>query len=60
MPMIDIKLLRENPEIVKESQKKRAMDEKVVDNFLKLDKEWRELKAEVDGLRSRRNKIFNC
>jgi seryl-tRNA synthetase len=55
--MIDIKLLRENPEIVKQSQKNRGMDEKIVDEFLKLDKEWRALKAEVDNLRSKRNKI---
>ena len=55
--MIDIKLLRENPEIVRQSQKNRGMNEKVVDEFLKLDKEWRELKVEVDNLRSKRNKI---
>lgn len=55
--MIDIKLLRENPEIVRQSQKNRGFDEKVVDQFIKLDKEWRSLKEEVDKLRSRRNKI---
>jgi seryl-tRNA synthetase len=55
--MLDIKLIREHPEIVKESQKNRGMDQKIVDEFLKLDKEWRELKAEVDTLRSKRNKI---
>jgi seryl-tRNA synthetase len=55
--MIDIKLLRENSEIVKKSQKNRGMDENIVEDFLKLDKEWRELKEEVDKLRSRRNKL---
>ena len=55
--MIDIKLLRENPKVVKESLKNRGMDEKVIDQFIKLDKEWRELKSEVDELRSRRNRI---
>ena len=55
--MIDIKLIREHPEIVKESNKKRGYSTEEVDNLLKLDKEWRDLKEEVDKLRSRRNKI---
>ena len=55
--MIDIKLLRENPEIVRQSQKKRGLSEKQVDDFLKLDERWRELKAKTDELRARRNKV---
>ncbi|MEK6820191.1 MAG: serine--tRNA ligase [Nanoarchaeota archaeon] len=55
--MLDINLIRENPKIVKESQKKRGLDEKEIDLLLRLDKEWRELKQEVDNLRARRNKI---
>jgi len=55
--MIDIKLIRENPELVKESQKKRGMDEKQVDQLLSLDKKWRELKDDSDKLRSSRNKV---
>ncbi|OGJ19027.1 serine--tRNA ligase [Candidatus Pacearchaeota archaeon RBG_13_36_9] len=55
--MIDIKLIRENPELVKESMRNRGMDEKQVDALLKLDKDWRELKQENDNLRSERNKI---
>ncbi len=55
--MIDIKLLRESLEVIKESQKKRGMDSKIIDEFLKLDKEWRELKVKVDEVRSRRNKV---
>lgn len=55
--MIDIKLVRENPEIIKESQRKRGMSEEEVDKLIELDKEWRNLKEEVDGLRSRRNKV---
>ena len=55
--MIDIKLIRENPEIVRESQKKRGMSEKDVDNLISLDKKWRDVKNEVDKLRARRNKI---
>ena len=55
--MPDIKLIREKPEIVKESQKKRGINEKEVDELLDIDKEWRVLKEEVDKLRARRNKI---
>ncbi len=54
--MIDIKLIRENPSLVKESQNKRGMDESIVDELLALDKKWRKLKEEVDELRSRRNR----
>ncbi|MDD5191890.1 MAG: serine--tRNA ligase [Candidatus Nanoarchaeia archaeon] len=55
--MIDIKFIRENPKLVKESQKKRGMNEKDVDNLISLDKNWRDAKNEVDKLRARRNKI---
>ena len=55
--MLDINLIREKPEIIKKSQKDRGLDEKIVEDFLKLDKSWRELKEEVDKLRERRNKI---
>ncbi|MCX6748507.1 MAG: serine--tRNA ligase [Candidatus Pacearchaeota archaeon] len=55
--MIDINLIREKPEIVRESQKKRNMDVKDVDKLVSLDKEWRNLKKEVDDLRARRNKL---
>jgi len=55
--MIDIKLIRENPELVKESQKKRGMDEKDVELLLDLDKKWRDAKNEADKLRARRNKV---
>ena len=55
--MIDIKLIREHPETVKESQRKRGFPEKDVDVLISLDKEWRSLKEEVDELRSKRNKV---
>ena len=55
--MLDIKLLREKPKIIKESQKKRALDEKQIDQVLDLDKKWRTLKEQVDQLRAKRNKI---
>jgi len=55
--MIDIKLLRENPEVVKESQRKRMMPEKDVDAVLELDIKWRKFKSKVDDLRAERNSI---
>ncbi len=57
--MIDINLIRENPEIVKENIRKKFQDEKLplVDKVKKLDEEWRKLKYEEDKLRSERNKI---
>lgn len=53
--MLDIKLFRENPEIIKESQKKRGFPIEDVDKVISLDKKWRELKEEVDSLRAKRN-----
>lgn len=55
--MIDIKLIRENPKIVRENLKNRGMSEKSLDEFIALDKEWRELKQKNDNLRAERNKI---
>ena len=56
--MIDIKLLRENPEFVKENIKKKFQDEKLVlvDEVLELDEKLRQYKTDGDKLRSERNK----
>ncbi|MBQ8891403.1 MAG: serine--tRNA ligase [Bacilli bacterium] len=57
--MIDIKFLRENPDVVKENIKKKFQDEKLelVDKVIELDKKSRELKANGDNLRMTRKKI---
>lgn len=57
--MIDIKFLRENPEIVKENIRKKFQDEKLplVDEVIELDKQSRKAKQEADELRASRNKI---
>jgi seryl-tRNA synthetase len=57
--MIDIKLIRENPEIVKENIKKKFQNDKLklVDEVKKKDEEWRKLKTEADSLRAERNKV---
>jgi seryl-tRNA synthetase len=55
--MIDIKFLRENPEVVKENIKKKFQDQKLVlvDEVIALDKESRELTLMCDELRMQRN-----
>ncbi|HRR77182.1 MAG TPA: serine--tRNA ligase, partial [Ruminococcus sp.] len=55
--MIDIKLIRTNPELVKENIKKKFQDEKIklVDEVTELDKKFRETKLECDNLRNMRN-----
>ena len=55
--MLDIKLIRENPEVVRQSQKKRGMNEKDVDAVIGLDAKWRGLKGKGDELRAERNSI---
>lgn len=57
--MIDIKFLRENPDIVKENIKKKFQDEKLplVDEVIDLDARNRRAKQEGDDLRALRNKI---
>ncbi len=56
--MIDIKLIRENPELVKENIRKKFQDEKLplVDEVAAFDKEVREVKQKGDALRAERNK----
>lgn len=57
--MLDIKLIRTNPELVKENIKKKFQDEKLVlvDEVLAMDKEYREAKTRADELRAKRNKM---
>ena len=52
--MIDIKLIRTNPELVKENIKKKFQDDKLelVDKVVELDKKFRETKVECDSLRN--------
>ncbi len=57
--MIDINLIRENPELVKENIRKKFQDEKLplVDEVAAMDKEVREVKQKGDALRANRNKM---
>ena len=56
--MIDIKLIRENSELVKENIRKKFQDKKLplVDEIVILDKEYREIKLKGDNLRALKNK----
>ena len=58
--MLDIKFLRENPEIVKQNIKNKFQDSKLplVDEVIELDKRNRDIKKEVEALRAERNKIY--
>ena len=57
--MLDIKFVRENPEIVKQNIKNKFQDRKLplVDEVIELDKKNREIKQEVEALRASRNKL---
>ena len=57
--MIDLKFLRENPELVKENIKKKFQDSKLplVDEVIELDAQYRAFKQEADTLRGGRNKL---
>ena len=57
--MLDIKFVRENPDVVKENIKKKFQDEKLplVDEVIRLDKENREIKQELQTLQAERNRI---
>ena len=54
--MLDIKFVRSNPDIVKENIKKKFQNEKLplVDEVLELDKRNREIKQEVEAIKSLR------
>ncbi|KAF4361233.1 hypothetical protein G4B88_000631 [Cannabis sativa] len=59
--MLDINLFREekgnNPEIIRESQRRRFANVEIVDEVIKLDKEWRQRQFELESLRKDFNKI---
>ena len=57
--MIDIKFLRENPDIVKQNIKNKFQDEKLqlVDEVIELDEKSRSVKCKGDELRARRNSL---
>ena len=57
--MLDIKFLRENPEIVRQNIRNKFQDSKLplVDEVIALDRENRDIKGEVEALRAQRNRL---
>ena len=57
--MLDIKFLRENPDVVKQNIKNKFQDSKLplVDEVIQLDSDYRAFKSEADSLRGGRNKL---
>ena len=57
--MLDLRFVRENPEIVKQNIRNKFQDSKLplVDEVIALDEESRKVKKEADDLRANRNKI---
>ena len=57
--MLDIRLIRTNPELVKENIKKKFQDEKLplVDEIMELDQKFRAAKTRCDELRAKRNQL---
>src|SRR5271157_464402 len=55
--MLDIKLFRENPDIIKQSQRDRFKDPELVDTVIEWDNKWRDIRKEADELRAKRNKL---
>lgn len=55
--MIDIKLIRDNPEIVYQAMKKRGEERSLIDEVIRLDDNYRQLLKEAEALRARRNDV---
>ncbi|MCI6930930.1 MAG: serine--tRNA ligase [Methanobrevibacter boviskoreani] len=55
--MLDIKLFRENPDLIIESEKKRFRDTDNVENVIKYDNLWREGETKLNELRQKKNKL---
>jgi seryl-tRNA synthetase len=57
--MLDVKLVRETPEVIRHDLRRRGWDAKLplVDEAAELDREWRRLKKEVDDTRHRQNQL---
>ncbi len=55
--MLDINLIREKPDLVKEGVKKKHADPKLVDKFLRLDTDWRAKTKIIDELKAEQNAV---
>ncbi len=57
MPWSVLKVLRENPDVMRENLRRRFMDPALVDRFLEVDSEWRKTQTELNKLRHEHNVI---
>ncbi|TSC96719.1 MAG: seryl-tRNA synthetase [Parcubacteria group bacterium Athens0714_26] len=55
--MLDINLIRENPQLVKDGLIAKRAEPELVDKFLELDKDWRDLNKKFDDLRAEQRKL---
>ena len=55
--MIDIKDLREHPELYKKNLEKKGKNPEIVKSLLTVDEKWRRIKKQADDLRSERNSV---
>ncbi len=55
--MLDIQLIRDNPELIREALRKRSDDPAIVDRAIALDTQWRDLLQSVEFLRAERNRV---
>ncbi|GKF41491.1 serine--tRNA ligase, partial [Tanacetum coccineum] len=55
--MLDINLFRNDPEIIRESQRRRFKPVEIVDEIIRLDKEWRQCQLELEQIRKDFNKL---
>src|SRR5215213_7238505 len=55
--MLDLRLIRENPDLVRESQRRRGEDVALVDRLLDADARNRALKTEAEALRAERKRV---
>jgi seryl-tRNA synthetase len=55
--MLDIKLIRENPDVVRDALRARQMDDSAVDALVRLDERRRQILSEVEELKAERNTV---
>ncbi len=55
--MLDINVVRENPQLIKENEKRRDRKPETVDEVLKLDEQWKKVLKEVEQLKRQRNAV---
>ena len=55
--MIDVNVLRKNPEILFDSQKRRFQDDGIIKEAIQLDADWRDLLRKSNDLKAEKNKL---